>query len=226
MSRLSFSNRILTRSAGEKYDKMFTNEQLTVFYGHGSSRSRVGYKNCIFQSKAMTKSSQADVAFTGTELAWAASNVASHISREDFNAYTDWRSTPPAITPERLRLESADIRYLSDVISKLNELRKETERDSEGVLQATKYSYDLACQLIIDGAIILARIKRPIPYAFVSSDYLGGVRVEWIRDDRALHLVIAAKTDLKSYIYYEHTEGFGSVPATAENLALWLKIIS
>lgn len=133
------------------------------------------------------------------------------------------RETPEQIPAERLKLVSADIRFLSQIVGQLTELRQAPEEDEYGTLRATRFAYEAACELLTDTAIVLAiKDGRQIPYGCASTDAEGGVRIEWIRDNRSVHLVIPADGEKPAYIYYEAGEKFGTASANPEHLARFL----
>lgn len=135
----------------------------------------------------------------------------------------DIRSTPePLITPERENLAKAEIRHVSAIMRDLNSLRAGPERDDYGILRPTTRAYDEASRLLVDAAIVAAGKNRQIPQGCVSTDDEGGVRIEWVRADRSVHLAVP-NTDAKSpYIYHELGVEYGTESATSERLAFWL----
>lgn len=89
--------------------------------------------------------------------------------------------------------------------------------------EPTAEAYLATRDLLIDAAIIAG---RPIPKGFVTTDPEGGVRIEWFGTGARVHLVIRAARERGGYIYHRSASGYGTVPATADSLANWLKIIS
>ena len=158
-----------------------------------------------------------------TELEWKL--AVSRFACPPFVRPRDDRATPEAIRPERLRLASAGIKYLSAIIRQLVELRNEAEHDEYGVLCASQHAFEAGCLLLIDAAIFSARSGRQIPYGVASTDSQGGIRVEWVRPTASVHLVVAATASQKPYIYHEVPSDFGTEPATAEVFAHWLSKI-
>jgi hypothetical protein len=133
------------------------------------------------------------------------------------------RATPATIPSERLRLASANIRYLSAIIRQLVELRNETEENDEyGTLRPSKHTFDTACHLLTDAAIVSARAGRQIPQGCASTDSEGGIHVEWMRPTAGVSLVVPASADREAYIYHEVGKNCASESATAEALARWL----
>lgn len=150
-----------------------------------------------------------------SEILWAAQRTSRPVDKR----------TTSSISSERFGLALANIRYLSDVIRQLIELREAEESDEYGTLRADKDAYETACQLVTDAAIVLGNDKRAIPRGNASTDAEGGVRIEWIRKNASVHLVVPAKSKAPPYVYHEVDGPYSTVAATAESLARWLKLI-
>lgn len=138
----------------------------------------------------------------------------------------DARETPE-IPASTVGLATANIRYLSAIIGQLIELRTAPdEEDDYGTLRATKESFNVACEILTNAAIDLAlEVSRPIPRGRASTDSTGGIRVEWVRSDRAVHLVIPSDAEKQGYIYVEKGDAYSTKPATAQTLADSLKVV-
>jgi hypothetical protein len=137
----------------------------------------------------------------------------------------DERATdPPGPLPPH-GIASAGIRHLSAIIAQLDELRTLDESDEYGRLRASKQTYDQACDLLIDGAIIAGLEGREIPYGGASTDSEGGIRIEWVRPTSGVHLVIPSGSSRSASLYHETGEEYAVEPATAEGLARWLRLI-
>jgi hypothetical protein len=134
-------------------------------------------------------------------------------------------ATPETIPLSRLHLASAGIKYLSAIIQQLVELRNDDETDEYGDLRASKFAFDMACQLITDAAIIAARSRREIPRGCASTSAQGGVRIEWVRPTASVHLVIPATPARDAYIYHENATGHCTEPASPDRLASRLSAI-
>jgi len=137
----------------------------------------------------------------------------------------DDRITPEPVSEGRAKMASAGIRYFSDVIKQLNELRAEAEEDDFGVLQATEHAYETACQLVTDAAILAACGGRQIPRGRASTDAEGGVRIDWMRPDAAVCLIVPASKVRDPYIYHDVAGNFATDPATDSALSRWLREI-
>jgi hypothetical protein len=159
-----------------------------------------------------------------TELEWrlAVSRTRALRSQPSSVRTGDDRATPETIAPGRLRLASAGIKYLSAIVQQLVELREEEGADEYGDLRASQHAFDVACHLVTDAAIILARDGLQIPRGCASTDSHGGVRIEWVRPTASVHLVIPANSDREGYIYHEVADRHGTEPASPNRLALRL----
>ncbi len=162
-----------------------------------------------------------------TELEWrlalARANRSGHEVLPISNS--DDRSTPEAIPPERLRLASANIRYLSAIIRQLVELLNGPERDEYGTLRPTRHAFETACRMLTDAAIVSALKGRPIPHGCASTDSEGGIRIEWVRPASSVHLVIPVSANRDGYVYHDVGDEYGTATATPEALARWLQEI-
>lgn len=133
------------------------------------------------------------------------------------------RSTPDdLIPPERATITKAEIEHLSGILQELNSLRTGPEQDEHGVLRPTRDAYEMASGLLVDAAIVASRKTRKIPLGAVSTDSEGGVRIEWVRPDRSVHLVVPSARENPSYIYHECGDDFDTEDASADRLAHWL----
>jgi hypothetical protein len=139
----------------------------------------------------------------------------------------DPRSTPlcEPIPPERNQLAAAGIAHLSSLIRELNELWIGPESDEYGTLRPTKYAFDEATRLLVDAAIVAAGEHRQIPRGCVSTDADGGVRIEWVRNDASVHLVVPSTGEAAPYIYHEVGSDYGTEDARDVRLAFWLRRI-
>jgi hypothetical protein len=141
------------------------------------------------------------------------------------SARRDDRTTPEAISTGRLRLAHAEIKHLSTLIGQLVKLRNEPEKDEYGILQLNKTAFDQGCCLLIDAAICSAQDGRQIPYGCASTDSMGGLRIEWIRPESSVHLVIPAAPESEAYIYHEVGARYATESATSESLSRWLPVV-
>jgi hypothetical protein len=163
--------------------------------------------------------------WSDSELKLALSRIATKPSRAAYPGMQDDRVTPPIIRAERLHLASANIRYLSDIVRQLIELRHEAESDEYGALRVSQHAFDTACHLLMDAAILAAFDSRQIPHGCAAPDSEGGIQIAWIRPNAGVSLVVPSAADRAPYIYHELGTVHATEPATAEALARWLREI-
>ena len=156
---------------------------------------------------------------------WAALLQATRESSERHKGYRKRKEiqTPPRIPEAHYKLASAEIRHLSSLLKQLAALRVCDETDDYGVLRASEYAYNAVCQLLIDATITAAAERREIPDGYVSTDSEGGVRIEWVRPQSSVRLVIPAAPTRQSYLYHEVGNAYATEYPTAEALAYWLR---
>ncbi len=146
--------------------------------------------------------------------------------------------TTPEIPAAQRKIAKAGTKFLSAIIEDLNDLVENPIVDEDGrQVDTTPDAYKLCCDLLINAAILdaLARAVSPdnsgsafcvaIPEAVVSPDECGGIRVEWVRDNASVHLVVPANKKSEAYIYTEVGNVYGTEAATAELLAESLRNI-
>jgi hypothetical protein len=133
---------------------------------------------------------------------------------------------------QRIEKNIKDIRYhefrkllethpaIGAIISDLAELIEENEEDDYGILRPTHYAVRTTSQLILNSGL---QSRKRIPYAAVTSDDAGGVRIEWYWHNRELRLIVPASKDGQSYIYHEG-DGAHNIDrrVSANTLARWL----
>lgn len=138
----------------------------------------------------------------------------------------DDRVTPePLVPPQHSQIARAGILHLSAIMRELNELREGPENDGYGTLRPTRHAYRVTCELLVDAAIAAAKENRQIPAGCVSTDSQGGVRIEWVREQRSVHLVVPSSEEDDGYIYHEVGADYGTEEASASRLAHWLRDI-
>lgn len=144
-------------------------------------------------------------------------------SMQDAKAISEPAS--PISLSRLLGLVSANIKHLSAIIGQLVDLRHGPESDEYGVLRATTHADSLASNLIVDTAIVAGQEGREIPYACVSTDSEGGLRIEWVRSGKNVHLVVPFSAAKDPYIYHGRGRRYAIEAATPEILAQWLREI-
>lgn len=141
------------------------------------------------------------------------------MSWEPSSEIDDPRSTP---VPYGGMLSEAGIPHISALLKELVELWNGPEEDDYGIARPTKSAFDETVTLLVDTATVLGGRKQ-IPRGCVSVDSVGGVRVEWVRDQCNVHLAVPASDETESYIFHEFNGNYATEEATPEGLAEWLR---
>ena len=104
------------------------------------------------------------------------------------------------------------------MISQLVELRQEESSDEYGILRLDEDVFLRARDLLINAAITLVSEHdgTRMPHGCASTDSEGGLRVEWVRDDMNVHLVMPlARGSIPPYIFHK----FGNVKAIEKTVS-------
>lgn len=135
-------------------------------------------------------------------------------------------SKSPALTTskiEEIQIEPFKPSGLSDLLDQL------------GLLVEAE-DYDDDCQPPTESSVVRMRgflenannlLKIAIPQGTICTDGDGGLRLEWIRPDRELRLVVSASPQGRSYLYHEQGDDYGAdygadyAPSDSE-LSRWL----
>lgn len=113
------------------------------------------------------------------------------------------------------------------MVSRVLELLQEEDEldDDYGATVPTKTALSQTLT-VLNNAFRELRTVFPMAAATVSFD--GGIRIQWMHPDSSLRLVVPGDEGEEAYIYYEHEDVFGSIEASASNLAeriRWLQRI-
>lgn len=124
------------------------------------------------------------------------------------------------------QIAAAEIRDLSGVMRQLVELRQSPLEDHRGTIRPSDVAFDRAVELLVDASVTLSvDHSGRVPFGSVSPDFEGGLRIEWVRPDASVHLVLNRDGN-DEYIYHEQGEAFGTDdPVTPTRLASWLHIL-
>jgi hypothetical protein len=115
--------------------------------------------------------------------------------------------------------------HLSAMVRDLNALRDGPESDEYGALRPSIHAYETSMQLLTGAATLASQEGWQCALGCVSTDSEGGVRVEWVRDRRSVHLVAPKSSDANAYLYHEVGDDYATEDATPEGLARWLREI-
>ena len=109
---------------------------------------------------------------------------------------------------------------LTALLSDLRDLLKEEEEDDYGILKPTYHAFATALNLVMEISMF---IHAGYPFAAVSTDSEGGIRIEWVKGRGEIRLIIPASNSKPPYIYYEFDDKYGvDRNANAVNLLRWL----
>lgn len=114
---------------------------------------------------------------------------------------------------------------LLPMLEQLIELWNEPKEDEYGRLRPTPCAFDRSVCLLVD-ADAAAYPQHEIPAGCVSTDAEGGVRIEWVRPEASVHLVVPADENRAAYVYHEVGDNYATEDATPERLVYWLQLIA
>lgn len=100
---------------------------------------------------------------------------------------------------------------LGKMVSDLRELVLGEETDDYGVLRPTSCALNFTLRLLFECATRLGP-RVVFPYGSISTDYEGGIRIEWQNRKHSVRLVVPARLDGKRYIYFEDGTTYRAVP--------------
>lgn len=95
---------------------------------------------------------------------------------------------------------------LTALLSDLRDLLKEENEDENGILKPTYHAFTTALSLIMEVSMF---IHAGFPFAAVSTDSEGGIRIEWVKGRGEIRLIIPAASNTAPYIYYEFDDKYG-----------------
>jgi hypothetical protein len=121
------------------------------------------------------------------------------------------RTTRTRDAPQNAKWSDPELETLNLVKNDLVELLAEGANEEYEIPGLSDAVFRYTSDLIAETGRIM---KESFPYGSVSSDGEGGVRIEWRRGDRGVHLAVPANPD-ESYIYYEE----GNDYALDENIS-------
>ena len=105
---------------------------------------------------------------------------------------------------------------LTVLLSDLRDLLKEENEDEK----PTYYAFTTALSLVMEASMF---IYTGLPFAAISTDNEGGIRIEWIKERGEIRLVIPASSSNPPYIYYEFGDKYGvDKNASAFKLIRWI----
>ncbi len=153
----------------------------------------------------------------------------------DWISIEDERATPEPAPPGTDWIAFVDPSGFADIVREIGELASGDESDEYGVLRPSDYAYRTTMQLLKRSFSLLSTGKsrleaqqcRRFPRGAVSTDEQGGLRIEWVEGDRAVHLVVPAEPGGQSYIYHEIGQDYAAEKRVSGSaLASWLARLS
>src|SRR5207237_10064620 len=117
-------------------------------------------------------------------------------------------------------------RKLVSIVSDFMELLRREEEDDYGILKPTIYAFNFTLDLLFSTATAMGP-RVACPYGSISTDYEGGVRIEWRNGERSVRLIVPARPEGMRYIYFEDSQTYRAVPiVTAAELRRRLEALS
>lgn len=103
---------------------------------------------------------------------------------------------------------------LSEMLGQLTALMKAEDYDEDYIKPTLDAATQMRCFLVAASGFL----KIAFPLGTIYADGDGGIRLEWIRPDRELRLVVPASSSGRSYLYHEQGAEYGAdySPSVAE----------
>lgn len=143
----------------------------------------------------------------------------------------DPRETPSPTLGQQM-MAKAPIKFLSAIISDANDLLVNGYEDEDGDhVHTAQAAHNLCFNILVDAAIDDSGHRRSagefisIPKAIVSPDGCGGLRVEWVRSNANVHLVVPSDVS-KAYVFTQFGSECKMHAATGNELAACLRHIN
>ncbi len=120
---------------------------------------------------------------------------------------------------EELQIPHVNPTGLNDLLDQLEHLIKSEDYDDDFLSPAE--SAVARMRGFLEGASGLLKIAFPVGTIYADGD--GGLRLEWIRSERELRLVVSASSQGRSYIYHEQGDDYAAdYSPTVSELSKWL----
>lgn len=128
----------------------------------------------------------------------------------------------PALTTSRIeeiQIEPVKPSGLSDLLDQLDLIMEAKDYDDDS--QPPTESSVVRMRGFLENANNLLKIA--FPWGTIYADGDGGLRLEWIRPDRELRLIVSASPQGRSYLYHEQGDDYGADYAPSDGeLRRWL----
>ena len=120
---------------------------------------------------------------------------------------------------EEIQIEPSKPNGLSDLLDQLDLLVEAEDYDDD--FRSPTESSVTRMRGFLEYAHGLLKIGFPVGTIYADGD--GGLRLEWIRPDRELRLIVSASPQGRSYLYREQGDDYGADYApNADELGKWL----
>ena len=131
-----------------------------------------------------------------------------------FNFGTEYTGSISPCTQYAVQRASNDFSTMVSRVLELLQVEDEVE-DDFGAVVPTKFALQESLRILSE---TFRELKTVFPLAPASVSFDGGIRIEWMRPDSSLRLVIQGGEEEEAYIYHEHEDKYGTEPASAQNL--------
>ena len=133
--------------------------------------------------------------------------------------HTSKSPAPSGSKIEEIQIEPVKPSGLIDLLDQLDLLVEAEDYDDD--FQSPTESSFTKMRGFLEKANGLLKIAFPVGTIYADGD--GGLRLEWIRPDRELRLVVSASSQGRSYLYHEQGDDYGADYApSAGELSRWL----
>lgn len=106
-------------------------------------------------------------------------------------------------------------RNLKDIFNQIRLLWQqdvdESEDDNDEFVPPTAYALERMVHVLEQMGYEIMKRKNEMPKGNMTSDFKGGIRIEWWRDENCVILSIGAREDSKSYAFIKLDEGPGKL---------------
>lgn len=136
---------------------------------------------------------------------------------KDTRTQTDQLS---GITVEQIQLPPASTPGLREMLKQLGSLTNPEDYDDEFVTPST-YAMNRVRDLLVEAS---ERLSAAFPLGTIYADGVGGIRIEWIRPDQELRLIVSRLPVGRQYIYHEQRDEYAAdYSPDSLKLSEWLK---
>lgn len=102
---------------------------------------------------------------------------------------------------------------ISRVLGLLHE--EDEVEDDYGAVVPTRIALRNSLEILSEA---FRELQTIFPLAAATVSFDGGIRIQWMRPNSSLRLVLPGNEEEEAYIYYEYENEYGTEPASAQNL--------